>query len=78
MRPFAFVESVMEYRFDQFITGDFGNRGPSIGTTVTFTKEDLITDRGLLLIRIITGRYNMYCMYVTIPIDAGSIIASYC
>ena len=55
IRPLAFVNSVMEYRFDQFITGGFGNSGPRVGTTVTFTEEDLITDRALLLLRIIIG-----------------------
>ncbi len=57
VRSLAFDNTVMEYRFDQFRTGDFGNDGTEIGTTVTFTEGDL------LLIRFIIGMLLLLCLY---------------
>ncbi len=68
VRPLAFVDSVMGYCFDQFRTSDFGNDGPEVNTTVTFTEEDLITDRALLLIRVIIGMLLYYILLHNISV----------
>ncbi len=52
VRPLAFADSVTEYRVEQF-RASLGSAELSPGSTVTLTTGDLLTDRALLLIRII-------------------------
>ena len=65
VRLLAFADSVMEYHFDRFRTG---NGELAVGTTVTFTGEDLITDRALLLIRVIIGMLLYYILLHNISV----------